>query len=81
LTKLDKRFILVPRQHCLGEHLDDHQMELAEALSLLGFSIAHSPGDIARFLFSDPSYPMIDFAAIIKDNLCRDLIARFPPNQ
>lgn len=78
LTELEKPFILVPRQHRFGEHVDDHQIELANALKTLDFSIAYSPGDLARFLFSNQHSPMIHLGETLSAHLCELLNARFP---
>ena len=50
LAQTNKPFILVPRSHQFGEHVDDHQVELANALQTKGVNIAHCPGDLVRFL-------------------------------
>lgn len=50
LAQTDKPFILVPRSHQFGEHVDDHQVELAQALQHKGVNVAHCPGDLVRFL-------------------------------
>ncbi len=50
LTRLNKPFVLVPRSHKFGEHVDDHQVELAQALATKGVPIAQCPGDLVRFL-------------------------------
>jgi UDP-N-acetylglucosamine transferase subunit ALG13 len=50
LTKLNKPFVLVPRSQEFGEHVDDHQVELAQALAIKGVPVAHNPGDLVRFL-------------------------------
>ena len=52
LSEIKTPFILVPRSHRFGEHVDDHQIELAESLAELGLPIAYSPGDLVRFLAS-----------------------------
>lgn len=80
LTELEKPFVLVPRQHRFGEHLDDHQLELAEVLKELGFAIAYSPGDLARFLFDPQSEPMIHVGEMLSTKLCQKLSDRFPTN-
>lgn len=77
LIELEKSFILVPRQHRFGEYLDDHQIELAKALKNLGFPIAYSPGDLARFLFSAESSPMIHLGEIFSKNLSQKLSDHF----
>lgn len=45
-----KPYILVPRSQRFGEHVDDHQIELALALAQNRVPIALSPGDLVRFL-------------------------------
>jgi UDP-N-acetylglucosamine transferase subunit ALG13 len=50
LAKLNKPFILVPRSHGFAEHVDNHQVELAQALADKGVPIAYTPGDLVRFL-------------------------------
>lgn len=50
LAQINKPFILVPRSHQFGEHVDDHQVELAKALQKKGVNVAHCPGDLVRFL-------------------------------
>lgn len=43
-------FILVPRTHDHEEHVDNHQVELANQLTKMGAPIARTPGDLVRFL-------------------------------
>ncbi|MFM1842987.1 MAG: hypothetical protein RLZZ490_1725 [Cyanobacteriota bacterium] len=50
LAQINKPFILVPRSHQFGEHVDDHQIELAKALQKKGVNVAQCPGDLVRFL-------------------------------
>lgn len=50
LAEISKPFILVPRSHSYGEHVDDHQIELAEMLKEQGIPIANSIGDLVKFL-------------------------------
>ena len=50
LALIDKPFILVPRSHDFQEHVDDHQIELAEQLSKLEIPIANSQQDLVDFL-------------------------------
>jgi UDP-N-acetylglucosamine transferase subunit ALG13 len=52
LATTNKPFILVPRSYEFGEHVDDHQIELAEILSKQGINIANCPGDLVRFITS-----------------------------
>jgi len=56
-------YILVPRSQRFGEHVDDHQVELAVALAQLGVPIAWSPGDLVRFLALPRSCPPVTVSA------------------
>ena len=50
LDQLSKPYILVPRSQRYQEHVDDHQVELAEALAQMDVPIGWGPGDLVRFL-------------------------------
>ena len=50
LALIDKPFILVPRSHRFQEHVDDHQVELAEQLAKQGIPIANCSEDLVSFL-------------------------------
>ena len=50
LDSLQKPFILVPRQGEKQEHVDDHQLELAQELEKQSINIAYSQKDLACFL-------------------------------
>jgi UDP-N-acetylglucosamine transferase subunit ALG13 len=50
LSTITKPFILVPRSYNFGEHVDDHQVELAEMLSKRGIPIANSLADLVNFI-------------------------------
>ena len=50
LAATSKPYILVPRSQYFGEHIDDHQIELAVALAEKNIPVAWSPGDLVRFL-------------------------------
>ena len=52
LTSLNKPFIFVPRSGKHLEHVDDHQIELAEQLEKKGVAIAQSYSELASFLES-----------------------------
>jgi UDP-N-acetylglucosamine transferase subunit ALG13 len=45
-----KPFILMPRRHALGEHVDDHQWDMAHALEPSGIPMAWIPTDIQKFI-------------------------------
>lgn len=57
LSATAKPYILVPRSQKFKEHIDDHQIELAEALAQFDVPIAWSPGDLVRFLASPRIVP------------------------
>lgn len=50
LSKITKPFVLVPRSSKYQEHVDNHQIELAEALADQGVPIAHSSQDLLDFI-------------------------------
>ena len=50
LADYTKSFVLVPRSEDFAEHVDDHQLELAEKLAEEGIPIANSPEDLAHFI-------------------------------
>jgi UDP-N-acetylglucosamine transferase subunit ALG13 len=52
------RLVVVPRRKALGEHIDDHQVELAEALAARGKVLrADSAEELRRILSTDPRKP------------------------
>ncbi|MEA5442019.1 glycosyltransferase [Cyanobium gracile] len=78
LDTLQKPFILVPRSVRFQEHVDDHQVELALALSEMGVPIAWSPGDLLRFLQAPFQTSISDVTDSSAQSLCRSLQAHFP---
>jgi anti-anti-sigma factor len=60
LEDLAKPYILVPRMRKYGEHVDDHQVELADALEKQGVIVARSPADLVKFL---TAINLVDFLA------------------
>ncbi len=52
LANITKPFILIPRTSKFQEHVDDHQLELAEQLAKLGIPIANSLEDLVDFIAS-----------------------------
>ena len=50
LEEFDKPYILVPRTFRFHEHVDDHQLEMADDLENQGILIARSPADLVKFL-------------------------------
>ncbi len=74
LSVTAKPYILVPRSQKFNEHIDDHQIELAEALSQFDVPIAWSPGDLVRFLALPRRVPATFISAT---NICERLHDRF----
>jgi anti-anti-sigma factor len=75
LKTFDVPYVLVPRTGRLGEHVDDHQLEMAAALEKQGVAIARSPADLVRFLDSPTvAAPHYEF----DDRLCAALSQRCP---
>ena len=58
LSHIKKPFILVPRNSQYREHVDNHQMELADELAKQGVSIANSYQDLAEFLANPKLVPI-----------------------
>ncbi|PSB30601.1 glycosyltransferase [Stenomitos frigidus] len=79
LESLNKPYLLVPRARRFGEHVDDHQLEMAEFLKKQGIPIAECPGDIARFL-SEPRSSGIKLNHS-EDELCQVLANDYDFNQ
>lgn len=50
LASMGKPFVLVPRSHSFQEHVDNHQIELAQQLAKQGIPIADSPEALASFV-------------------------------
>lgn len=70
LESLGKPYILVPRIQRFGEHVDNHQLEMAIAMEKQGIPIARSPGDLVRFLSAPKA---AKFSAHNEDKLCKFL--------
>jgi UDP-N-acetylglucosamine transferase subunit ALG13 len=60
LRDFGKPFILVPRRHGLGEHVDDHQWEMAKVLDQIGIPIGWIPADIQSFIQETPAYRAVE---------------------
>lgn len=74
LGSTTKPYILVPRSQRFGEHVDDHQVELAVALAQINIPIAWSPGDLVRFLTLPRAVPS---ATVSPASFCQRLKNRF----
>lgn len=74
LDTLQKPYILVPRSKRFQEHVDDHQVELANALAQRQVPIAWSPGDLVRLLAVPQWVPPVTASTAL---LCQGLKQRF----
>lgn len=74
LAATSKPYILVPRSRRFREHVDDHQLELAAALSQINVPVAWSLGDLVRFLASPQWVPLPTVSAAA---LCQCLKNQF----
>ncbi len=77
-SQLQVPFVLVPRSARFGEHVDDHQVEMANALADLGMPVARSPFELLTLLdrpISPSQFPKPGEAA---SNLCQMLRQSFP---
>ncbi|MCT0211209.1 MAG: glucosyl transferase [Cyanobium sp.] len=79
LDEMQQPFILVPRSVRYQEHVDDHQVELALALTKMGVPIAWSPGDLVRFLLAPFKTSISDVTDSSAQSLCRSLQSHFSP--
>ena len=70
LESLGKPYILVPRIQRFGEHVDNHQLDMAIAMEKQGIPIARSPGDLVRFLSAPKAAKFSDHN---EDKLCKFL--------
>jgi UDP-N-acetylglucosamine transferase subunit ALG13 len=80
LDSLDKPYILVSRSQQFKEHVDDHQIELALALSQMNVPIAWCTGDLARFIVAPRKVSISDVSKQSAIALCNSLEARFGQN-
>ncbi|MCT0226141.1 glycosyltransferase [Synechococcus sp. CS-1328] len=78
LDTLETPFILVPRSQRYREHVDDHQVELAQALGSVGVPIAWGPGDLVRFLANPRKVSISDLSVAAASAVCSQLSERFP---
>ena len=78
LCQMQVPFILVPRSSAFGEHVDNHQLEMADALSTLGLPIATSPFELITHLARPISPDKLPNPSQKANNLCRMLGRQFP---
>ncbi len=77
LEEFDKPYILVPRTAKFHEHVDDHQLELAEDLENQGVLIARSPADLVKFL-KLITIPRNSLSFSEDQEICKYLSDRYP---
>lgn len=77
LDDLSAPYILTPRSKRYGEHVDDHQIELAQALADLGVPIAWGPADLARFLLQPIHASIQDLSVDAARSLSQKLLERY----
>jgi UDP-N-acetylglucosamine transferase subunit ALG13 len=77
LAEITKPFVLVPRDRKYEEHVDDHQIELAEMLQEQGISIANSQEDLVNFLASPKVAPVVNAPSDYYAQACSILDAQF----
>lgn len=78
LDTLTTPYLLVPRSERFGEHVDDHQVELARGLASFGVPIGWGPADLVRFLAEPTRVSIGDLSDATARALCRSLARRFP---
>lgn len=78
LECLGKPYVLVPRTQSFGEHVDDHQLEMADAIEKQGISVARSPGDLVRFLAEPKFSGLLPHS---EDELCQVLSDHYDGNK
>ena len=81
LESLGKPYVLVPRTQRFGEHVDNHQLEMAIAMEKQGIPIARSPGDLVRFLAAEKASKVIFYNEHNEDELCQNLSNRYNFNK
>jgi UDP-N-acetylglucosamine transferase subunit ALG13 len=81
LDTLTTPYLLVPRSRRHGEHVDDHQVELARGLESFGVPIGWGPADLVRFLANPTRVSIGDLSDAAARALCRSLSARFPAEE
>ncbi|MEM7715538.1 MAG: glycosyltransferase [Cyanobacteria bacterium P01_A01_bin.68] len=77
-SQLQVPFVLVPRSARFGEHVDDHQVELADALGDLGMPIARSPFELLSHLARPMPPSQCLKPSESANNFCRMLRQTFP---
>lgn len=78
LDSMETPFLLIPRSQRYQEHVDDHQVELAQALASIGVPIGWGPADLVRFLAKPSKVSIGDLSVAAAQAVCRRLDQLFP---
>jgi UDP-N-acetylglucosamine transferase subunit ALG13 len=78
LDSMETPFLLIPRSQRYQEHVDDHQVELAQALASIGVPIGWGPADLVRFLAEPSKVSIGDLSVAAAQAVCRRLDQLFP---
>ncbi len=78
LDTLETPFLLVPRTQRFQEHVDDHQVELAHALAMIGVPIGWGPADLVRFLNQPSKVSIGDLSVKAAAAVCEQLLRILP---
>lgn len=78
LDSMETPFLLIPRSQRYHEHVDDHQVELAQTLASIGVPIGWGPADLVRFLAQPSKVSIGDLSVAAAEAVCRRLAQLFP---
>ncbi|MBD2551289.1 glucosyl transferase [Microcystis elabens FACHB-917] len=78
LDSMEIPFLLIPRSQRFQEHVDDHQVELAQALASIGVPIGWGPADLVRFLAEPSKVSIGELSGAAAQAVCRRLDQLFP---
>lgn len=77
LSHQKNNVIMVPRQYKYGEHLDDHQVELALALEALQIPIAWNLNDLKGHILSPTAILQNDLLHSLNRSIVTHLVDRY----
>jgi UDP-N-acetylglucosamine transferase subunit ALG13 len=78
LDSMETPFLLIPRSQRYQEHVDDHQVELAQVLASNGVPIGWGPADLVRFLAKPSKVSIGDLSVAAAQAVCHRLDQLFP---
>jgi anti-anti-sigma factor len=79
LEDKDTPYVLVPRLQRFREHIDNHQMEVADDFERRGIAIARSPGDLVKFIKLQQTSEVVP--QVDETQLCEYLKDRYQANK